>query len=284
MQVVLVSQNEQPAISVRMIVRAGAAHDPKGKHGLAMLTATLLDQGAGKRSAEQIAETIDFIGGVLGTGAGTDMSFINADRDEGQLRDCARPDRRCRAAADVCAGRDRAAARAGAVGVEGRGGRPGVGRRARDRSPDLRIPSVRHARRRHGGIADRVDARRLRGIPQAVLRPEQRPACGGRRHQRRRGDGRPRKALRRVEAGRRACARHHRGARRDAAGDRHRQEGCGADRDSRRPHRDSAQAPGLRGDRPGREDPRRRRRQSPAAGAAVAKAADLRRVRRSDYV
>ncbi|MEO7133845.1 MAG: pitrilysin family protein [Vicinamibacterales bacterium] len=78
MQVVLVSQNEQPAISVRMIIRAGAAHDPKGKYGLAMLTATLLDQGAGTRSAEDIAETIDFIGGVLGTGAGTDMSFINA--------------------------------------------------------------------------------------------------------------------------------------------------------------------------------------------------------------
>jgi zinc protease len=78
MQVVLVSQNEQPAISVRMIIRAGAAHDPKGKHGLAMLTATLLDQGAGTKSAEQIAETIDFIGGVLGTGAGTDLSFVNA--------------------------------------------------------------------------------------------------------------------------------------------------------------------------------------------------------------
>ena len=78
MQVVLVSQNEQPVVSVRMIVRAGAAHDPKGKHGLAMLTATLLDQGAGTRSAEQIAETIDFIGGVLGTGAGTDLSYVNA--------------------------------------------------------------------------------------------------------------------------------------------------------------------------------------------------------------
>jgi zinc protease len=78
MQVVLVSQNEQPAISVRMIVRAGAAHDPRGKHGLAMMTATLLDQGAGARSAEQIADTIDFIGGVLGTGAGTDLSFVNA--------------------------------------------------------------------------------------------------------------------------------------------------------------------------------------------------------------
>ena len=56
MQVVIVSQNEQPAISVRMIVRAGAAQDPKGKQGVAMLTATLLDQGAGKRTAEQIAD------------------------------------------------------------------------------------------------------------------------------------------------------------------------------------------------------------------------------------
>ena len=78
MQVVLVSQNEQPSVSVRMIVRTGAAQDPKGKHGLAMLAATLLDQGAGTKSAEQIAETIDFIGGVLGTGAGTDLSYVNA--------------------------------------------------------------------------------------------------------------------------------------------------------------------------------------------------------------
>ena len=78
MQVVLVSQNEQPAISVRLIIRAGAAQDPKGKNGLAMMTATLLDQGAGARNAEQIADEIDFIGGVLGTGAGTDLSFVNA--------------------------------------------------------------------------------------------------------------------------------------------------------------------------------------------------------------
>jgi zinc protease len=77
LQVVLVSQNEQPAISVRMIIKAGAAQDPKNKLGVAMLTATLLDQGAGQRTAEQIADTIDFIGGVLGTGAGSDLSFVN---------------------------------------------------------------------------------------------------------------------------------------------------------------------------------------------------------------
>ncbi len=78
LQVVLVSHNEQPSISVRMIIRAGAAQDPKDKQGMAMLTATLLDQGAGNRSAEQIADTIDFVGGVLGTGAGSDLSFVNA--------------------------------------------------------------------------------------------------------------------------------------------------------------------------------------------------------------
>ena len=75
--VVLVTQNEQPAVSVRMIVRAGAAQDPKGKLGLAMLTATLLDQGAATRSAQQIADDIDYMGGLLGTGAGTDLSFVN---------------------------------------------------------------------------------------------------------------------------------------------------------------------------------------------------------------
>jgi zinc protease len=78
LQVVLVSQNEQPSISVRMIIRAGAAHDPKAKHGLAMMAATLLDQGAGSRTAEEIAEQIDFIGGALGTGAGTDLTYVNA--------------------------------------------------------------------------------------------------------------------------------------------------------------------------------------------------------------
>jgi zinc protease len=77
LQVVLVTQNEQPAVSVRMLVRAGAAQDPKGKMGLAMLTASLLDQGAGNRTAEQIADSIDFVGGILGTGAGTDLTYVN---------------------------------------------------------------------------------------------------------------------------------------------------------------------------------------------------------------
>ncbi len=77
LQVVLVSQDEQPVVSARMLIRAGAAQDPKGKEGLAMLTAALLDQGTTTRSAAQIAEEIDFMGGLLGSGAGTDLSFVN---------------------------------------------------------------------------------------------------------------------------------------------------------------------------------------------------------------
>jgi zinc protease len=78
MQVVLVSHHEQPAVSVRLLVRAGAAQDPQDRLGVAMMTATLLDQGTTSRSAEQIADQIDFVGGILGTGAGTDLSYVNA--------------------------------------------------------------------------------------------------------------------------------------------------------------------------------------------------------------
>ncbi|HET7695869.1 MAG TPA: pitrilysin family protein [Vicinamibacterales bacterium] len=78
LQVIAVSHHEQPAVSVRLIVRAGAAQDPADKPGVAFLAATLLDQGTTTKTAEQIANAIDSIGGAMGTGAGTDLSFINA--------------------------------------------------------------------------------------------------------------------------------------------------------------------------------------------------------------
>ena len=78
LEVIAVSHHEQPAVSLRLIVRAGAAQDPENRPGLASLSATLLDQGTTSKSAEQIADAIDSIGGALGTGAGSDLSFINA--------------------------------------------------------------------------------------------------------------------------------------------------------------------------------------------------------------
>jgi zinc protease len=78
LKVVVVTQHEQPAVSLRMIVRAGAANDPQGRAGLANMVASLLDQGTATRSAGDVAEAIDYIGGALGAGAGTDLSFVNA--------------------------------------------------------------------------------------------------------------------------------------------------------------------------------------------------------------
>jgi zinc protease len=78
LQVIAVSHNEQPAVSLRLIVRAGGAQDPEDKPGVASLAAALLDQGTESRNAEQIATAIDSIGGALGTGAGSDLSFVNA--------------------------------------------------------------------------------------------------------------------------------------------------------------------------------------------------------------
>ena len=78
LQVIAVSHHEQPAVSIRLIVRAGAAQDPENRPGLAALAATLLDQGTTTKSAEQVAQAIDSIGGALGAGAGSDLTFINA--------------------------------------------------------------------------------------------------------------------------------------------------------------------------------------------------------------
>ena len=77
LQVVYVGAHEQPAVNVRLLIRAGTSSAPSAKPGLAALTAQLLDQGTTNRGAQEIAQTIDSIGGGLGVGAGTDLSFVN---------------------------------------------------------------------------------------------------------------------------------------------------------------------------------------------------------------
>jgi zinc protease len=77
MQVIAVLHHEQPAVSMRLLVRVGSVQDPPGKVGVASLAAALLDQGTTTKSAEQIADEIDFIGGALGTGSGSDLTFVN---------------------------------------------------------------------------------------------------------------------------------------------------------------------------------------------------------------
>jgi zinc protease len=69
----------EPSVSVEMLIRdAGAVSDPANKAGVASLTADLLRQGTQKRSAQEIAGAIDFVGGSLSANVGRDATTLRA--------------------------------------------------------------------------------------------------------------------------------------------------------------------------------------------------------------
>jgi predicted Zn-dependent peptidase len=72
----IVEMHEVPVVNVALIVRAGAALDPAGAYGLAAVTADMLDEGAGSRSALELADAIDTLGASLSTGSGFDASSV----------------------------------------------------------------------------------------------------------------------------------------------------------------------------------------------------------------
>ena len=78
LQVIAVSHHEQPAISLRLLIRAGGAQDPPDKAGVATLAAALLDQGTTTKTAAQIASSVDSIGGLAGTAASSDWTSITS--------------------------------------------------------------------------------------------------------------------------------------------------------------------------------------------------------------
>ena len=66
LRIFVVTDHEQPAIAARLVIQtAGSIKDPAGMPGVAQMTANMLTQGTDKRSAKDIAEVIDFIGGSL---------------------------------------------------------------------------------------------------------------------------------------------------------------------------------------------------------------------------
>jgi predicted Zn-dependent peptidase len=77
MKVWLVERHALPIVSLQVVVPAGAAVDPKGKGGLALATANMLDEGAGARGPLDIAGDIDRLGASLQTGAYADYAFAS---------------------------------------------------------------------------------------------------------------------------------------------------------------------------------------------------------------
>lgn len=73
----VISDNEQPMVTVRLVLTsAGSVNDPAGKPGVANMTADMLTQGTAGRTAEQVAQAIDFVGGSLSASADDDGTYI----------------------------------------------------------------------------------------------------------------------------------------------------------------------------------------------------------------
>jgi zinc protease len=74
LRLVVVEQHETPAVSISLMVPAGQAFADPAKAGVAGATASLLTKGTASRTAQQIAEEIDFVGGALNAFAGLEQA------------------------------------------------------------------------------------------------------------------------------------------------------------------------------------------------------------------
>ena len=74
--VAVVERRSVPIVTVQLLIRSGAASEDADKAGLANMTASLLTKGTKTRTATQIAEQIEFLGGSINSGASWDNSVV----------------------------------------------------------------------------------------------------------------------------------------------------------------------------------------------------------------
>jgi predicted Zn-dependent peptidase len=72
----IVELHEVPVVQVNLVVFSGSSDDPIGKFGIAGLTAAMLDEGAGSRSALELADAVDFLGANLDADSASDASAV----------------------------------------------------------------------------------------------------------------------------------------------------------------------------------------------------------------
>lgn len=77
LRVIVVPKHDIPLVASRLMFRTGAAADPRGKAGVAALTATVLTQGTKTRTAEEIARGVEALGATLSAGALWDATSID---------------------------------------------------------------------------------------------------------------------------------------------------------------------------------------------------------------
>jgi zinc protease len=76
LEVVLVEKHTAPLVGMMLVIKAGSNADPQKKSGLAELTSSMLDEGAGGKSAFELASAIEQLGAQLQTSADLEGSQI----------------------------------------------------------------------------------------------------------------------------------------------------------------------------------------------------------------
>ncbi|MEJ6788991.1 pitrilysin family protein [Brevundimonas sp. BR2-1] len=76
LRVIVAKSTNLPIMNAQLVMAGGAAGDPAGQPGLASMTADLATQGAGDRSAPEIARTLEALGANIGGGAGADSTTL----------------------------------------------------------------------------------------------------------------------------------------------------------------------------------------------------------------
>lgn len=69
LRVMLMEKHQVPVVQVTVLIGAGTANDPDDRIGLAAMMADMMDEGAGKRDALELADAVDFLGARLFTSA-----------------------------------------------------------------------------------------------------------------------------------------------------------------------------------------------------------------------
>ena len=78
LKIFTVEDHREPTVNFRLLIKAGDAYD-QGQPGLADTTASLLNRGTTKRTAEQFAQETDFIGATVEAGSGQDAITLSAE-------------------------------------------------------------------------------------------------------------------------------------------------------------------------------------------------------------
>ncbi len=88
LKVLVVQRHDLPVVSLHLAVRVGEADETREKRSLADFEAAMLTKGTKHHTADQLAETIDFIGGSLGASADYENTHVTCESLSKDLGTC----------------------------------------------------------------------------------------------------------------------------------------------------------------------------------------------------